>query len=91
MKGKVLKKFRDKITRSIYAVDDVIERDETRITEINKADGGPFIAVIEEPGTKSNDKPDTESKKKPGVSENESDKAEPDKPPRTSKSKKAKE
>jgi hypothetical protein len=48
MKGKVLKKFRDKQTKSIYAVGDVIERDEARIAEINKVKGGPFIAVIEE-------------------------------------------
>ena len=46
MKGKVIKKFRDKETKSIYAVGDTIERDEARIAEINKVGGGPFIKVL---------------------------------------------
>ncbi len=53
MKGKIIKKFRDKITRSVYAAGDTIERDEARIAEINKAEGGPFIVVIDDTGAES--------------------------------------
>jgi len=92
MKGTIIKKFRDKVTKSVYAAGDTIERDEARIAEINKAEGGPFIVVVDDAGTES--EKETSGSTTEGEADDpgtEDDPAAAKKTGRTSRSKKAKE
>ncbi len=94
MKGKIIKKFRDKITRSVYAAGDTIERDEVRIAEINRAEGGPFIVVIDDTGAESeNETPaaKAEGETETAVPEAEAELPAEETPGRKNRSKKAKE
>lgn len=92
MKGIVIKKFRDKITRSVYAAGDTIERDEARITEINQVQGGPFIEVIDDAENVSeNETSGTKAESGSSAPAPEGDTAAGEKAARTPRSKKAKE